>query len=202
MTRPTFVALLLVAVAWPALAQYKVVGSDGSVTYTDRPPAAGSGRITTLSRRGDAPAAADAGLPLELRQAVSRYPVTLYTAPDCDPCESGRQLLLQRGVPFSERRVITEDDSAALERVVGARTVPSLTIGTQALRGLSQTDWTSFLDAAGYPHESQLPPNWQQPAATPMVERATPTARAAAAAASAAAPEPVPLPAPESAVRF
>jgi glutaredoxin len=202
MTRAALIAPLLVAIAWPAMAQYKVVGSDGSVTYTDRPPAAGSGRITTLSRRGDAPATGDAGLPLELRQVIGRYPVTLYTAPDCNPCDSGRQLLLQRGVPFSERRVLTEDDSAALERVVGGRTVPSLTIGAQALRGLSQTDWTSYLDAAGYPRESQLPPNWQPPAATPMVERATPTVRAAATAASAAAPEPAPLPAPESAVRF
>jgi glutaredoxin len=200
MTRALFIAPLLAALAFPALAQYKVIGADGSVTYTDRPPAPGSGQITTLNRRGEAPAAADAVLPLELRQVVSRFPVTLYTSTDCAPCDSGRQLLQQRGVPFAERRVTTEDDAAALERAVGGRTVPALTIGSQALRGLSQSDWSSYLDAAGYPQQSVLPRNWQQAAATPLVERATPIPRPAAAPA-AAAPE-VPVEVPESAVKF
>ena len=57
-------------------AVYKVVQPDGSITYTDRPPPAGSGRITTLG--GDnAPAAPAAVLPQELRLAAQRYPVTL-----------------------------------------------------------------------------------------------------------------------------
>jgi glutaredoxin len=199
MTRALLIAPFLVALAFPALAQYKVIGTDGSVTYTDRPPAAGSGQITTLNRRGEAPAAPDAVLPLELRQVVARFPVTLYTSSDCAPCDSGRQLLQQRGVPFAERRVTTEDDAAALERAVGGRTVPALTIGSQALRGLSQSDWSSYLDAAGYPQQSVLPRNWQQAAATPLVERATPTARPVAP--PAAAPE-VPVEAPESTVKF
>jgi hypothetical protein len=55
---------------------------------------------------------------------------------------------------------------------VGGRTVPSLTIGAQPLRGFNDSDWAGFLDAAGYPKESKLPRNWPVPVATPLVERA------------------------------
>jgi len=203
--------LLLACVAAPALAQYKVIGSDGSVTYTDRPPIASNARITSLNRRGEAQATTDAGLPFDLRQATTRFPVTLYTSADCPPCDSGRVILQQRGVPFNERRVSSEDDAAALERAVGGRTVPALTIGSQALRGLSQTDWTSYLDAAGYPRESRLPRNFQPAAPTPLVERATgarvagnvsPTPLVAEPAPAASAPTPVPPAEPQPGIRF
>lgn len=198
------VAALLLAPAWPALALYKVVQPDGSVTYTDRPPATGSGRIITLGR-GAAVVAPDVAMPLELRQAAQRYPVTLFTSPDCAPCDNGRRLLQQRGVPYSERSVSSEEDAVALERTVGGRTVPALTIGTQALRGLSETDWSAYLDAAGYPRESRLPRNWQAPAPTPLVERvpARPQTAEALPAAPPAEPDPPAAePAPPGTLRF
>jgi hypothetical protein len=113
-------------------------------------------------------------------------------------------LLQQRGVPFSERRITSEDDAAALERAVGGRTVPALMVGTQPLRGLSQDDWTAYLDAAGYPRESRLPRNYQAPAAMPLVERATPVTRALPPAPAApATPVPDAVPAePGSSIRF
>ena len=134
-------------------------------------------------------AAGDATLPLALRLVVQRFPVTLYTTGDCAPCDSGRLMLQQRGVPFNERRVITEDDAAALERALGGRTLPALTVGTQALRGLSLADWTSYLDAAGYPRESRLPRGWQAAAPTALTER-VPAPRALPAPAAAAPPPP------------
>lgn len=173
--------LTLLALSGPALAQYKVVLPDGSTTYTDRPPITDTAaRITPLRRNGSV-APTDAALPIDLRQAMQRYPVTLYTAPDCTPCDNGRRYLQARGVPFSEKRVSTEEDAIALDRLVGGRTVPALTVGSQPLRGMSETDWTSYLDAAGYPRESKLPRNWQSPPVTALVERVP--ARAAAAAA-------------------
>lgn len=174
----TFAALCLGLPMLTAWAQYKVVQPDGRVTYTDRPSADGGARITTLGRNGAAAPAADAGFPIELRQAMQRYPVTLYTSADCTPCDNGRRLLQTRGVPYSERRVASEEDAQALERTVGARTVPALTVGVQPLRGLSETDWLAYLDAAGYPRESRLPRGWQPPPPLPVVERVVPTARA------------------------
>jgi hypothetical protein len=92
-----------------------------------------------------------------------------------------------RGVPFSERRISSEEDAQAFERLFGTRTLPVLTVGAQPLKGLSDVDWTAYLDAAGYPKQSRLPKGWQAPAPMPMTERAT---------AAPARPQPPPPPAP------
>jgi glutaredoxin len=182
------VALLLAGTVLPGLAQYKVVQPDGSIGYTDRPPSSGNARVTPLGRSA-ARATPEIALPPELQQVVQRYPVTLYSAPECAPCDNGRRLLQQRGVPFSERRITSEEDAAALERLLGGRTVPALAIGPQPLRGFSETDWTAYLDAAGYPRVSKLPRGWEPVQATPLVER-PPPARSVAAAPVPAEPRP------------
>lgn len=169
-------ALALVLAGTPALALYKVVGPDGKVTYTDRPPISTDSKVTSINARSGA---SEVSLPLDLRRAVSRYPVTLFVAgAGCEPCDAGRTLLRQRGIPFSERQVQTPEDNDALERLSGGRDAPTLSIGAQVLRGLSPEIWGSYLDAAGYPRESQLPANYQYPAAAPVVAR-TPPPRAA-----------------------
>ncbi len=206
--RHALLAAALAGLALPAVALYKVVGPDGRITYTDRPPSDSTARVTTMNRSGvnEVPAPQD-GLPADLRQTATRYPVTLYVAADCPPCGAGRQLLVERGVPFTEKLIVSDEDAAAMDRVVGARTVPSLTIGTQALRGLSQSEWVSYLDAAGYPRESRLPKNWQPPAATPLVLRnaarpaSAPLAAASAPARSAPVTPPV-LPPASTGIRF
>lgn len=189
--RQSAACLLLVLSAWPALALYKVVAPDGSITYTDRPPATTTGRVTSLNRDAS-PAAADTSLPIELRQAVAKYPVTLYTTADCAPCDSGRRLLQQRGVPYSERRISTDEDAEALERIAGGRSVPALSIGPQPLRGFSETDWSTYLDAAGYPRTSRLPKGWPVPEPTPLTERSAAVPTVPAAPPRRAAPEPAP----------
>lgn len=199
--------LTAVGLTGPVLAQYKVVDADGRVTYTDRPPVAETARVLPLGRSGAAAAAspaAEAGLPFELRQVSARFPVTLYTGANCTPCEAGRQLLRQRGVPYAERQVVGDEDSAALERLSGGRTIPSLTVGTQALRGFNPADWSSYLDAAGYPRESRLPRGWTPPPATPLVARApAPPPVAPPAAAEPVRPDtPLPADAPSPGIRF
>jgi glutaredoxin len=183
-------AAVVLFVTGPAFAQYKVVAPDGGVTYTDRPPADASAKVTPIGRKllTTAPAAGS-GLPADLQRLSERFPVTLFTSSACSPCDAGRQMLQQRGVPYTERQIVSNDDVAALERTVGGRTVPALTVGGQALRGYLQSDWTSYLDAAGYPRESRLPRNWTPPAPTPLVARA-PLPQTAAA----------PSPEPEAAV--
>jgi glutaredoxin len=181
---------LLAAAALPCAAQeYKVVQPDGSTTYTDRPPAGTAARVTPIGRTPGAAAAvagrSDPGLPAELRLTAQRYPVTLYTAADCAPCDAGRRWLAQRGIPYRERRVVSQEDEAALVSLVGGRSVPSLTIGAQPVRGFAEGDWAAYLDAAGYPAESKLPRGWQPPPVTPLVE---PPARTADTAPALTAP--------------
>lgn len=173
------VAVGLLTAATPTLAQYKVVGADGKVTYTDRPTAAEAGaQVLPLRRDGlpntSASSTANPGppLPTELRAVVARFPVMLYTSADCPPCDSGRKLLQQRGVPYAEKVVGSDDDIAALQRLSGGRTVPAITVGSQAVRGFLETDWLATLGLAGYPRESKLPRGWQAPPPSPLVARA------------------------------
>lgn len=150
--------------------QYKVIGADGKVTYTDRPPVVAGDRISKFNAKV-ASSSPDALLPAELRQVAQRYPVTLYVTPDCAPCDSARQFLQQRGIPHVEKTVTSAEDGEALMRLTGGRDAPALSIGAQVVRGMSAETWTSYLDAAGYPKESKLPAAYQFPAATPMTER-------------------------------
>jgi glutaredoxin len=170
-TRFGWAAVVLLLAALPCQAQYKVIGPDGKVTYTDRTPTATDGKVTSLGAR-PVPVTGDTALPPELRQAASRYPVTLYvTVGTCEPCQAARQLLRQRGIPTTEKQVQSVEDSDALERLSGGRDVPTLSIGTQTMRGLAPEVWNSYLDAAGYPRESKLPASYQYPPATPITER-------------------------------
>jgi glutaredoxin len=196
--------LLALVLAAPAIqAQYKVVGPDGKVTYTDRAPSGTAGKVTSLNGRG-APAVADTALPLELRQPVTRYPVTLYASTGaCEPCDAARNLLRQRGIPYGEKQVQTPEDGDALERLSGGRDAPTLSIGTQMLRGFAPEVWGSYLDAAGYPRDSRLPSSYQYAAPTPIVERREASAAARPAAQASAAPGPaVPLPASPTGIKF
>ncbi len=195
-------AALLFAAA--AQAQYKIVGPDGKVTYTDRPPASvPAERVVPMSRGAADESSSNAALPLELRQVASRYPVTLYTAANCAPCDTGRQLLQQRGIPYAERTASTTEDTQALERLSGGREVPVLTIGGQVLRGLQSDSWNSYLDAAGYPRESKLPAGYRQPPATALVPPPTAPARSQPIQVLPAGPEmrPTPQTSPEG-IRF
>ena len=164
---------------------YRIVGPDGKVTFSDRAPSE-KATPALAGSAGAAPVAATAAggdLPYALRQTVSRFPVTLYTSADCAPCDSARSLLKSRGVPFTERTVNTNQDIDVLKSLSGNASLPFGTIGGQHLNGFLDTEWTQYLDAAGYPKKSQLPSNYRQPAATPLVAikplQAAPTAPAA-----------------------
>lgn len=86
------------------------------------------------------------------QQAATRYPVTLYTAPECvTDCKQARELLTRRGVPFSEKMMQKREDIDALKQLVGDAFVPSLQVGSQAAKGYQPEAWHNLLDLAGYP---------------------------------------------------
>lgn len=185
---------------------FRSVGPDGRITFSDKPPLDPGARATpakTVVLPG-ARGADTSSLPFELREAANRYPVTLYTAPECAPCGVGRNMLASRGIPFAEKTVTTREDIEALRRVAGSPSLPFLTIGGQQIKGYSEGEWTQFLDAAGYPRTSQLPPGYTQPPAAPLVAAQEPRATIPAPpAARAEAPPPRTAP-PEnpSGIRF
>ena len=145
---------------------YKSVDKQGRVTYSEVPPLPGSGDKVVGDGAGSNPA-----LPYALQQIVSRYPVTLYTTADCAPCINARIMLTQRGVPYTERSVISNEDIDAYKRISNDTSLPMATIATQQLKGYEETEWTKYLDAAGYPKTSTLPRNYNNPVATALVAK-------------------------------
>jgi glutaredoxin len=170
---------------------FKIVAPDGRITFSDRAPADPSVKASEAAvvNMNGAPTNI-ASLPFELRQAAARYPVTLYTAPGCVTCAQGRAQLTSRGIPFSERTISKPEDADALQRLTGANSVPVLTIGAQQLKGFSDSEWSQFLDAAGYPKTSQLPRSYVPAPASPLValDQQSPTAAPPATGANPAQP--------------
>jgi glutaredoxin len=181
----------LIFMALPSNAQqvYRIVGPDGKVTFSDQPPPAASGGKVSAANTATGGGGASASLPFELRQVASKFPVTLYTGDKCAPCGSARAMLMSRGIPFTEKTVNTNEDIGALQRLSGDSSLPFATIGNQQLKGFADTEWTQFLNAAGYPATSILPPSYRNPAATPLVVVSKPAA-AATPANAAASPAP------------
>lgn len=193
-------ALLGAALGVQAQTIYRIVGADGKVTFSDKPPAnAEQGKVATTGV-GAAAAPPSAGLPFELRPVVAKYPVVLYTTTPCAPCDTGRNFLIARGIPFSERTVTTAEDRSFLQRMSGDLSMPYLTIGAQRIKGMSDLEWTQYLDAAGYPKTSLLPPTYRRPDPAPLVTVQAPPAGGGKPQAAASEPsyQPPPPPSPSN----
>lgn len=164
-------AVALLSIVGSASAQYKYVGPDGRVTYSDVPPPP-TAKVVEQKKLGAASTAP--ALPFEVQQASTKYPVTLYTADKCAPCDDARNFLRGRGVPFTEKTVNSDDDIAAFKQQSPDGTAPVVTVGSRKSVGFSQAALASLLDSAGYPATSTLPRDFQNAAATPL----SPTTRA------------------------
>ena len=179
---------------------YRIVGADGKITFSDKPPASNAQGKTTPSA-GASGGAANSALPFELRQIALKYPVTLYTGDNCTPCISAKSMLLSRGIPFAEKTVTSDDDVQALQRLSGETSLPFATIGSQQLKGYSDAEWGQFLNAAGYPTASVLPASYRQPAAKPLVAVSVAPAASASGATVSGAANAAPARAPAPAVQ-
>ena len=186
--RMRFLAPLLLL---PVLAQaqmYRWVDDSGKVHYSDQVPASGAKNVQKQSL--SVGQSSSAGLPYALQQAVKNFPVALYTSEACkDTCAQARELLNQRGVPYSETTVTDEVDIAQLKKLSGGSVVPVMTVGRELYKGFESGIYKAALDTAGYPASSLLPPGVQarQPVTKP-VRKAAPAA-AGAEGTPAAAPQ-------------
>ena len=184
------------AAAPDAVAQqvFRHVDKNGKVTFSDQPASTDvtvAPSAAGTSGGGVASVGNTATLPFELRQVVQRFPVMLYTRDNCAPCDTGRALLVSRGVPFNERQIKTPEDSEAFLRISSQDALPLLTVGAQQLKGFSDVTWSQYLDAAGFPKSIQLPAGYRNPPAQPLVATA-PTAIPSSGAAPQATTSPLP----------
>ena len=197
------VAMLLGGAAVGALAQYKIVGPDGKVTYTDKPPTASDIRVDNGTPATSSTGAAG-GMPYETRQAMAKYPVALYATTNCAPCDMARDALRKRGVPYNEYSVVMDADADALKARFGSGTLPVIAIGNQTMRGYSSNDLQGYLDAAGYPAQARLT-GYRWPQAVALAPPAAATANTTAAnrpTAAASAPAPLLPPPSKSGIQF
>jgi len=168
--------LIAVGLSSQALAApFKWVDEKGRVVYGDRPPddsARQLGGAGFVSREPGDPSV----LPQGLREVVRRSPVVLYTGRNCEPCQTARDHLNARGVPFTERTLSTEADVNAF-RSLGFETmaVPSLRVAGNRLTGFEANTWRQALDDAGYPARSTLPAAWRAPDPSPLAQRGADT---------------------------
>ena len=177
---------------------YRSVGPDGKVTFSDQPPA--NDAKTSVKRKGassgdyaETPSTSGPSLPYALQQSVNKFPVTIYTGRDCAPCDEARDLLIKRGVPFTERTLSNNESIDALKAMnKGNSNIPFGTIGGQQLNGFSDPVWTQYLDAAGYPKKSQLPPGYRRAEPTPLAAAKEVQQAPATQASPAARPAPAP----------
>jgi len=190
-TTALLAAALTAAFCLPAVAQYRWTDANGKVHYGDSPPRdAKDVRSLGMRPATAAPTDANANLPFELRRAIERAPVVLYTSPECQPCVPAAALLRERGVPYAERSVTTPEDLQEFRRLTGGLRLPHVTVGTLSQNGFNPEIWQSLLDSAGYPKGSMLPRSYQWAAPQALVPQASAEVKAAADGTTAAAAEP------------
>ena len=164
----------LLAAALPALAQYRWTDPEGRVNYGDAPPAGAKNLSRVDGRARSETTDPTGGIPFELRKAMTSLPITLYTAPDCEPCESARAWLRRRGAPYQEIVIDTEADAEEFQRRVGTTSVPVMTLGRTPHLGFREGAWSVALSAAGYPAQIVLPPTYRAEPPKPILPREMP----------------------------
>ncbi|MFQ5993588.1 MAG: glutaredoxin domain-containing protein [Acidiferrobacterales bacterium] len=149
--------IALLSVAWlvpsaQAVKLYKWVDQNGNVTYHDRPPPTEGGyRVESKTfklRSGEprGPTSNDASV------AAEKYPVIIYSTPQCTSCDLARAYLGKRNVPFTDKNVQGNRELLKeLQDKTGSLTVPTIMIGEKVMKGYLESLLAGELDAAGYP---------------------------------------------------
>lgn len=160
MRRVIFAVLL--GAAFAASAQlYRWTDENGRVHVTDTPPPPSAKDVRKRTLEAAPAAASGASQPYAVQLAAKNYPVTLYTAPECAACGVARSFLNQRGVPFREVSVTSEQQAEELKNAVGSLSVPAIRVGASVQKGFEPGAYDALLDAAGYPRAGIVPPRNQ-----------------------------------------
>ncbi|TCV86371.1 glutaredoxin family protein [Sulfurirhabdus autotrophica] len=132
---------------------YRWVDAEGKVHYTDEPPPASAKSVQEKKLSGNVIEMDKSSYATQV--AVKRFPVVLYTS-DCGAgCNKARELLVNRGVPYTTKNITTAAEGEALKKLVGALEVPVLVVGSSAtIKGFEAGAWNAALDDAGYPKAS------------------------------------------------
>ncbi|MBS4095439.1 MAG: glutaredoxin family protein [Sulfuricella sp.] len=119
---------------------YKVVGPDGRISFTDKPPDAASGqkaealKITTWS---GAPATGNNG------ESVKR--VTLISAQWCGQCTKAKAYMKSKGIVFDEWDIDVSDFARGKMKALKAKGVPVILYQSRHMVGFSPESFEKLL---------------------------------------------------------
>lgn len=168
-----FLCSLFLVVHAQAGEMYRSVDKDGKVHYGDR-PLANTDAVERLKSVNDP--AADDSLPYETLKAKENFPVILYVFSDCmKPCQEARDLLSKRGIPFTEKNLLSQEEIDAFRKSSGSAMLPTLGVGKSWLSGFLAEQWNKELDLVGYPKTAPYRAKPVAPRAA--TEPATPSAQ-------------------------
>lgn len=149
-------AVLLLAALPQATAAdlYRWQDENGKVQYGGQIPPPSARNVTKLKP-------ANAGLvpqrtatqPYSSTVAAARYPLVLFSPPDCGaPCNAAEEFLNKRGVPYTLKN--REQDKAELKQLTSKPEAPVLLVGKEIISGFEAEEWGKLLDAAGYARDN------------------------------------------------
>lgn len=135
---------------------YQWKDEQGRTLYSDQPPPASVRNAQQKSFKGNF---IEIGESYSARSAREKYPVTLYASACGAPCDQARQLLTERGVPFSSKDPQTGPEvQGELQKLTGRLNVPVIVVGSDKVDGFDAARWHAALDRAGYPRSGSTRP--------------------------------------------
>ena len=144
--------MALVAIGIPAAQAdtlYKWVDSQGRISYHDQPPPEGAGYRVEEKVLGTGNKHKEED---KLAKIVEKFPVVLYSVPDCGSCDLARLYLQKRKVPFTEQNLNADPElQQTLKKKIGSLSAPTLMIGEKVMKGYVESVLEGELDGAGYP---------------------------------------------------
>ena len=161
---------------------YQWKDAQGRTVYSDQPPPPG---VRTSQQKNFKGNVIEGGESYATKSAREKHPITLYASACGAPCDLARQLLTERGVPFSSKDPqASVEAQAELKKLTGRLSVPVLLVGSDKIDGFETGQWHEALDRAGYP-KTALP--GRKPASPAPAPAPTPAAPAAPASPAASA---------------
>lgn len=166
------VCMALTSAPLAAAQLYQWKDAQGRTVYSDQPPPPNVRNSQQKSFKGSF---IEVGETYTAKTAREKNPVTLYASACGAPCDQARQLLTERGIPFSSKDPQASPEAQAeLQKLTGQLRVPVLVVGTDKINGFETDQWQALLDKAGYPKSPQpgspvaaKPPAAAQPPAAP-----------------------------------
>lgn len=157
---------LVLMAAWLAAAStplaaaqlYQWKDAQGRMVYSDQAPPTS---VRNAQQKSFTGSFIEGGEAYATKVAREKHPITLYTSACGAPCDQARQLLIQRGVPFSSKDLqASEEARNEVQKLTGKLNVPVLLVGSEKIEGFESGQWQTALDRAGYP---KLAPPGSQP---------------------------------------